>query len=74
MDFLKWSTGEPSDKNGTMGEDCIDYNSITASWNDITCQPVNAYICKLPRGKLESMERSVRYYLPQDAFSLNTRK
>ncbi|CAH1796402.1 unnamed protein product [Owenia fusiformis] len=46
VDYTNWNRGEPSDKDGTQGEDCVEaYNSGT--WNDIACSAKRGYICKV---------------------------
>lgn len=51
MDIIEQAQGEPNDHNGR--EECVedflqaDYSPV---WNDMNCDAVNNWICKVQRG------------------------
>ena len=49
--YMNWEEGEPSDEDGSLGEDCVEMYSTNGKWNDIPCGNINAYICKYYKGK-----------------------
>jgi CotH kinase protein/Lectin C-type domain/Putative metal-binding motif len=47
LDFQAWSGGEPNDSGSV--EDCAQvYGASPWPWNDISCDAVQPYVCKLP--------------------------
>ena len=46
--YTAWNRGEPS--NGGGNEDCVIFRKGQTNWNDLNCDILKPYICKIPRG------------------------
>ncbi|ESO86195.1 hypothetical protein LOTGIDRAFT_235549 [Lottia gigantea] len=44
--FLNWATGEPSDTDAKLHENCVELYRDSGVWNDVDCFGNKAYICK----------------------------
>ncbi|XP_078660072.1 uncharacterized protein LOC144904802 [Branchiostoma floridae x Branchiostoma belcheri] len=44
--FLKWGGGEPNNA-GNGGEDCAEIAVTNGNWNDLNCDNLRGYICKM---------------------------
>ena len=49
-EYVNWSEGEPSDPDGSEGENCVEMYMFNGKWNDVWCSAQNGYICKTQRG------------------------
>ena len=49
--YVDWSPGEPSDPDGTGGENCVEIYTSNGKWNDVSCDVQNGYVCMVRRGK-----------------------
>ena len=48
--YNNWEDGEPSDEDGSEGENCVEMYSANGKWNDIRCENKNAFICRFYKG------------------------
>ena len=50
VEYTNWAEGEPSDPDGSQGENCVEMYTNNGQWNDISCASQNGYVCKVMRG------------------------
>ncbi|XP_050405448.2 macrophage mannose receptor 1 [Patella vulgata] len=44
--YLNWATGEPSDTDAKLHEDCVEMYTDSGLWNDLDCFTNRAFVCK----------------------------
>ena len=46
--YTNWAPGEPDDTSGR--ENCVEINTRTLYWDDVSCSSYNTYVCEHPLG------------------------
>ena len=49
-EYTNWNPGEPSDPDGSEGENCVEMYG-DGKWNDVPCDTPNGFICKVPQSE-----------------------
>ncbi|CAH1779946.1 unnamed protein product [Owenia fusiformis] len=49
LQYTNWGNGEPSDVNGTDGENCVELYGWNLKWNDLACDQKRGFVCKMPQ-------------------------
>jgi hypothetical protein len=49
--FTAWAPGEPSDGDGSEGENCVEVYTSSGRWNDVACSAQNGFVCMVRRGE-----------------------
>ena len=49
---LTGAPGEPSDEDGSEGENCVEVYTSNGKWNDVSCGAQNGYVCMVRRGEM----------------------
>ena len=64
VDYTNWAPGEPSDKDGKAGENCVELY-LQSDWNDIVCDVKRGYICQVKQGNVFALTPQ---FLQPDSF------
>ena len=43
--YTNWADNEPSDPDGSQGEDCVEMYTWDGQWNDFNCDTTNGFVC-----------------------------
>lgn len=49
LDYVNWGKGEPNDYGGD--ENCVEMQSRSGQWNDLSCSRYRQYMCKKKLGE-----------------------